>query len=141
MRYLILFLALLWPGNGYACLHDCQLNDNGYILLKHAEGLRLFPYRDVAGHETDGFGHLVLPGEHFPIPLTGPQALAILQADVAERTPTVNKMIAIALPEDSWGSLFDFAYNLGTNTLKKSTLLKRVNQGENELVHDEFMKY
>lgn len=141
MKYIILLLALLWPGQGYACLGDCQLDDNGYVMVKQFEGLRLFPYKDVVGIETIGFGHVVLETDRFQTPLTGPEALALLQADVAARTPYLNSMLVRDLADDQWASLFDFAFNLGLNNLKHSTLLRAVNAGQDGKVPANFLKW
>ena len=110
-------------------------------MVKQFEGLRLFPYKDVVGIETIGFGHVVLETDRFQTPLTGPEAMALLQADVASRTPHLNSMLVRDLTDDQWASLFDFCFNLGLNNLKHSTLLRVVNAGQDDAVHGNFLKW
>nr|WP_242389724.1 lysozyme [Kosakonia cowanii] len=53
--------------------------DAGVALIKSFEGLRLEKYRDAVGKWTIGYGHLILPNENFPRPITEAEADALLR--------------------------------------------------------------
>ncbi|MHB9147973.1 MAG: glycoside hydrolase family protein [Candidatus Amoebophilus sp.] len=56
------------------------------------EGCSLKVYKDVAGIETIGYGHVVLPGDDFSKEITHKKALALLHQDTEEALKSVNVM-------------------------------------------------
>jgi lysozyme len=89
-----------------------QLSGAGLELLKRAEGFRERVYLDLAGLQTIGFGHRLLPGESYPSGISVAQGEAILAGDVCT------------------AALVDFVFNLGAGRLASSTLLRYLNQGK-----------
>ena len=137
---LLLSLATCSGNPAYAtCFHDCEVDDTGYSLIKRFEGFSPFIYKDTVGVPTVGFGHAILPGEDIRTPLMGPDALNLLKNDVGTRTKRINGFVAVPVAPEQFDALASFAYNVGLANLQRSTLLRKVNEGENESVHAQFL--
>lgn len=54
-------------------------NEAGLSLIKSFGGLKLTKYRDTAGKLTIGYGHLILPNEHFDNLITLQEADLLLR--------------------------------------------------------------
>ena len=106
----------------------------GLALIEQEEGFAkvignlVFPYTDIVGKWTIGFGHLIKPGENFSQGLTRDQAVVILQQDVVEAEQIVNKEVTVPLNQGEFDALVDFVFNLG-DRLHGSTLLRYLNEG------------
>ena len=106
-----------------------QTSATGLALKKQEEGYRQFPYPDVVGKPTVGYGHLIKPGEDFTAGLTEPQASDLLVKDSAFADEIVNSEVKVALNQGEFDALSDFCYNLG-DRLHGSTLLRLLNAGD-----------
>lgn len=137
----LLLSMLLSPAQSQTCFHDCEIASNGLILIKNAEGFSPFIYRDSVGIPTIGFGHVIQPGDDITQPLMGPEAVELLMSDIRVRTEKINTFIDVPLTHNQFDALTSFAYNLGTGTLQRSTLLKKINENQNDQVHDQFLRY
>ena len=91
-------------------------------------GMASVPYRDIAGHPTIGWGHRILPGEWFAMPLTAVQADELLRSDLERFTSAVNSMVTAPITQSMFDALVCFAFNEGEASLKGSTLLRLLNQ-------------
>jgi lysozyme len=94
-------------------------------------------YKDVAGHDTAGFGHLVRPGENLGT-LDKQGAMALLGKDLASASDAVKRMVHVALSGNQMKALTDFVFNEGAGKLKDSTLLKELNAGHYAAAADQF---
>lgn len=54
---------------------------------------------------------------------------------------SVSKLLKVAVSDNQFAALVSFAYNVGTNNLKNSTLLRLLNQGKTAEAADEFLKW
>ncbi|XTZ37891.1 lysozyme [Salmonella enterica] len=106
-----------------------KTGDAGVALIKSFEGLRLEKYRDAVGKWTIGYGHLILPHESFPRPLTEPEADELLRHDLGATEDGVHKYVTVDLNQNQFDALVVFTFNVGAGNLKSSTLLKLLNQG------------
>ena len=112
-----------------------------HALIRAYEGLRLSPYRDLAGVATIGYGstgpHVTM---HSPS-ITEAEAnrLLILDADAAARA--VLRLIHVPLTDGQFDALTDFAYNLGGGALQRSRLRAVINRGEHQDVEAELLKW
>jgi lysozyme len=70
------------------------------------------------------------------------QAFEFLRFDLRSIQQTVDSYTTDAIDQSQFDSLVSFAYNLGTNALKGSTLLKKVNRNVNDpSIQAEFEKW
>lgn len=115
-------------------------------LARRFEGCYLKPYLCPAGVPTIGYGATRYEdGRRVTLtdpPITRERAESLLRANLKQQFifATV-KLCPGADSEARLAALVDFAFNLGTGRLKSSTLRKRVNAGEWDLVPDEFRKW
>lgn len=104
------------------------------------EGCELTPYRDSAGLWTVGVGHLLEQGAPLH-PITQATADALFAADLLKIAGRVERLIFAEVEQHQLDALIDFAFNLGTNALAGSTLLKRVNAWRLNEAADEFLRW
>ena len=99
------------------------------IKLMEFEGLRLKAYKDTAGVPTIGYGHThnVRMGDQ----ITSWYAKDLLSEDIAYFESKV-KELNVARTEGQLDALVSFAFNLGVDRLKESTLLKIIREGGNK---------
>jgi lysozyme len=99
-------------------------------LIKEFEGLRLTAYQDIVGVWTIGYGHTgsdVYPG----LKITEAQADSLLEKDLGRFVSCVTSYVKVPLNPNQNGALVSFSFNLGCGSLQSSTLLRRLNAGEN----------
>lgn len=96
--------------------------------LMELEGLRLEAYRDAAGVPTIGYGHTqeVEMGDK----INTWWAKELLICDIEEVEEQV-KALGVARTEAQLDALVSFAFNLGIERLKNSTLLKVIKEQRN----------
>jgi lysozyme len=105
-------------------------NQAGIELIKEFEGLRLRAYRCPAGVATIGYGTTVYPtgykvqmGEQ----ISAEQAEEYLRSDLRAFERDVERMVLVPVNPNEFSALVSFAYNLGAEALRKSTLLRLLN--------------
>jgi len=72
---------------------------------------------------------------------TQAQADARLSSDLNTFAAQVEGLIKVNINDNQFAALVSFAYNVGANNLKKSTLLSLVNQKNFTLAAEEFLKW
>lgn len=115
-------------------------------LARRFEGLFLRPYLCPAGIPTIGFGATFYEdGRHVQLtdpPITKEYAEKLLLWMVKIKfLPAVIILCPGVTDPEKLAGLIDFTFNLGTGRLKNSTLRKRVNAGQWDLVPDEYRKW
>ncbi|HCM6306802.1 TPA: lysozyme [Salmonella enterica subsp. enterica serovar 6,14:y:1,7] len=116
--------ALLAGGAGAIAIAAAMLGGHDGL-----EGRRYEPYRDVAGVLTVCDGHTgkdIVPGKHY----TDAECDALLNQDLARVKAQVDPLIKVSIPESERAAFYSFAYNVGTGAFAKSTLLKKLNAGD-----------
>ncbi len=105
----------------------------------------LTAYKCPAGVWTIGIGTTIYPsGQRVKEgdQCTAQQAYDFLRFDLRTIQPRVDSYTTDAIDQSQFDSLVSFAYNLGTNALKGSTLLVKVNNNVNDpSIQDEFEKW
>lgn len=116
-----------------------KTNSKGVNLIKSFEGLKLKPYICPAGVLTVGYGHTknVKAGQT----ITEEKAEELLEQDLEEFEKAVLKHVTVKLNENQFAALVSFVFNLGAGNFKKSTLLKRVNEGKHSEAAFEFSRW
>jgi lysozyme len=117
-----------------------RINTAGLDLIKEFEGCKLQAYYDAVGRPTIGYGHT---GEDVYIgkEITQLEANNLLYSDIREFEAQIALLIEHEVNDNQFSALVCFAYNLGANTLKHSTLLAKVNEGDFTAAADEFPKW
>lgn len=122
-----------------------HVTDEGLALIKRFEGFSAMPYLCPAGWWTIGWGAARdLNGQHITAaapPVTEEEAESLLRRDVGIAERAVLRLIAVPLADGQFDALASFTFNLGAGALQRSTLRRKVNQGEHEDVSDEFRKW
>ncbi len=125
-----------------------KVSDKGLELTKESEGFRGMPYNDAAHYCTIGYGHLIhlepcdatIP-ENFFDGITRPEGTELLRDDMHVAERGVTGLVDRELTGGQYGALCDFVFNVGVGNFRKSTLRKRVNAGEYNLVPFEFRRW
>lgn len=105
-------------------------SDNCYALIRSFEGLFLHAYADAVHKLTIGYGTIQYPnGKYvqYNDTCTKEQAQEWLEYEVNQKAAGVNHLIKDAkINQNQFDALVSFAYNLGLEALKESTLLKKL---------------
>lgn len=116
-----------------------EVSQEGINLIKRFEGCRLQAYMDAVGIWTIGYGCTtdVEPGQI----ITLAEAEDRLRQDVKDAEKCVNSAVTVPLSQNEFDALVSFTFNLGCGSLKKSTLLKLLNEGDRDGAAYEFRKW
>ncbi len=122
-----------------------RMSTNGLRLLKEWEGCRLQKYRDAGGKWTIGVGHLLtkeeLMGGKYDDGITELEAMTLLAADLRPAEGAVNSAVTVDLRQHEFDALVSFTFNVGAGAFRKSTLLRKLNNGKYEDVPAELRKW
>ncbi|KAG0239930.1 hypothetical protein BGW41_007413 [Actinomortierella wolfii] len=120
-------------GSGY-----CKLpNDAGLNLIKEFEGFVPRPAPDPIGLPTVGYGHLCqtkgCSEVKYSFPLTVATATALLKDDLPRYSSCLASYLKsnVSLNQNQWAALVSWTFNAGCGNVKTSTLVSRLNNGEN----------
>lgn len=109
-------------------------------LVKGFESRRLNAYQDSVGVWTIGYG-ATGPGIVRGAVWTCEKAEADLSARLAKLGSQVGACVTRTLTDNQKAALVSFAYNVGINALRSSTLLKKLNTGDFDGAADEFLRW
>lgn len=111
-------------------------------IIEQCEGLRLAPYLCPAGVPTIGYGNTRhedgTPVKLTDAPITQQRAEALLRFSLGSFVDAVNRYVQVPLAQGQFDALVSFAYNLGPQALRTSTLLRRLNAGDYAGAADQF---
>lgn len=105
-----------------------EINAAGLALLKRFEACKLTSYKDEGGIWTIGYGHTgpeVTQGMMF----TPEQAEMQLKKDLQEFYH-LDHYLSEQVNDNQWSALICLAYNIGLGGLKRSTLIRCINDGD-----------
>lgn len=122
------------------CPKLCAISNSGLLLIKQFEGFVPYVYKDAAGLDTIGYGHLIKAGEHFTT-ITPHEAEELLREDVLEAERAVKRLVNVPINQRQYDALVSFTFNLGAGNLSSSTLLKKLNAGQLEEVPEQFNRW
>lgn len=97
-------------------------------------------YKCSSGENTIGYGHVVLPNEHFTT-ITEEEAEELLRKDIAIAEDAINRYVKVPLTQNRFDALVSFVFNVGVKAFKSSTLLKKLNQGLYDEIDEELAKW
>lgn len=116
-----------------------KINSAGIKLVQKFEGLKLSAYTCPAGIWTVGYGHTqgVKKGDK----ITETEAGKILTQDLTQCGEQIEKCVNVPLNDHQFAALASFVFNVGIGSLKASTLLRRLNNGDYDCVPSELCKW
>lgn len=121
-----------------------ELNSESVDLIKSFEGWYAKAYKDPVGIWTIGYGHTDMAGPPKVTPnltLTREEGEELLRRDLKKYQAGVERLVKVSLNDNQYGALVSFTYNLGEGNLGKSTLLRKLNQGDYVGASKEFAKW
>jgi lysozyme len=122
-----------------------KLSDAGLDFLTKCEGYSGKVYKDSAGKDTVGYGHLLTAQDKkrgtYTEGIDEEQARDLLAADVGLATRAVDRYVRVELEQHQADVIICWCYNLGSGALRSSTLLKKINAGDFEAVPNELRKW
>lgn len=95
--------------------------------MKEVESVRYKVYKDSAGLDTIGVGHLIKKDEHFTT-INEEEVNALLFIDLNIAMNSIAGNVFVDLNQNQFDALISLVFNIGTGAFRKSTLLKKINQ-------------
>lgn len=94
------------------------------------EGLRLRAYQGISGTWLIGYGHStnVRPG----MTITKTRAEELLREDISLAGDYVKSVVKVPLNAAEFSAMVELAFNIGTTSFGKSTVLRKLNKGDRE---------
>lgn len=105
-----------------------KTSPEGLHFIAAEEGFVDHVYKDTSGYDTIGYGHRVMPGEVFEVPMTQQQALDLKQKDLRRFEAAVNTLYGV--PQEHFDALVSFAYNVGVGAFTNSGVYRRYAAGQ-----------
>lgn len=116
-----------------------RTSQDGISLIQGFEGCRLTSYQDGGGVWTIGYGRTA--GVCAGMTITMDEANDFLVEDLVQTENFVNVYVTVPLSQHQFDALVSFTYNLGSGSLKRSTLLRLLNLGQYQNAADELLKW
>ena len=109
-----------------------KISEKGLNLIKEFEGLRLKPYKDAVGIPTIGYGNTYYEdGRKVSLSdpaITEERATELLKMVVKRYEDAINRYVQVPITQNQFDALVSFAYNVGNENVRKSTLMKLLNR-------------
>lgn len=131
-----------------------KFSQKGKQALGEMEGCRLEVYLDSGGAPTVGIGHLLTQSErrsgkivlgntegHYREGLTLEQVYQLLDQDLAPVEKAINESVKVPLTQNQYDTLVAWVFNVGISAFKGSTLLRKLNAGDYEVIPSELRKW
>lgn len=131
-----------------------KMSDHGCALLTQWEGFKTQVYKDSAGLPTIGVGHLLTQDERASgqiriggvavgtaAGLSEMLVSQLLSQDLGRFESAVTSLVIVDLQQNQYDALVSFAFNLGSTTLKTSTLLRELNAGNYDAVPTQLRRF
>jgi lysozyme len=109
-------------------------------IIKKYEGRKLTAYKCPANIWTCGYGSAG-PDIKEGVTWSIWEAEDRLKADLVRFASAVDKLVTVPITSNQRAALISFAFNLGAQALKESTLLRLLNEGKWEAAADEFPRW
>lgn len=120
-----------------------RTNREGVELIMSCEGLRLDAYPDPgtgADPWTIGYGHTG-PDVCEGMTIDCAAAEYFLLCDIAATESGVERLVSVSVTGNEFSALVSFAYNVGLESLRKSTLLRKLNAGDRQGAAVQFLRW
>lgn len=123
-----------------------RISEKGILLIKRWEGFSADPYLCPAGVVTIGYGSTYYENgvkiKMSDPPVSEKRADAMLRNIVRHYEFGVDSMTRDDITQNQFDALVSFAYNVGLEAMRKSTLLKKVNANpDDRLISNQFLRW
>lgn len=124
-----------------------KISQAGEELLNEFEGFRPYPYKDVKGVPTIGYGTTTYPsGKKVSLkdsPVTEKEAIKYRDYFINNWIiPAIQTEVTVILTQNKVDALISFIYNVGPSAFETSHLLQRINHNDPcSLIIEEFKKW
>lgn len=120
-----------------------MVNATTLKLIRDSEGERLDVYKDPVGLLTVGVGHLVKQDEPYKLGqrISREESERLLRNDLRGTEEAVQRLVTIDLNDNQYGAIVSLAFNIGEGNLRKSSVLRYVNQRQFQSAADAFLKW
>lgn len=108
-------------------------------LIQTSEGTYVEAYRDPVGIWTIGWG--CTEGVYEGMRISVAEAETWLQKELNKFEQAVEKLVKVEINDQQFSALVAFSYNVGAYALSRSTLLKRLHEGDVPGAADEFLRW
>lgn len=144
MRYMVYYIGLfiLTLLIAVAAAQDAPKKTGfwGRALIKQSEGFLPCKYDDGVGVMTIGYGH-TRTVDKLPQCIGYDRADALFSSDLSFFEKCICDYVKVPLNQNQFDALSSFSFNLGCGSLKKSTLLRKLNKGDYEGAAGEFIRW
>lgn len=111
----------------------------GLALIQQFEGTRTEAYSDAVGIPTICTGST--KGVYLGQTATLAECEERLSEDVSYAGEAIRKGVRVKLTQDQYDALVSLVFNIGPGAFSRSTLLKRLNDGQCRVAADEFLRW
>ena len=122
-----------------------KISEKGLVLIKEFEGLVLKPYKDAVGIPTIGYGNTYYEdGRKVSLSdpaITEERATALLKMVVKRYEDAINRYVQVPITQNQFDALVSFAYNVGNENVRKSTLMKLLNHKQYTEAADQLLRW
>ena len=122
-----------------------KTSNKGKAIIKQYEGFRAKPYLCPAGVPTIGYGATYYTdGRKVTLkdaPISEADADKLLDKMLVKYEDAVNRYVQVPITQNQFDALVSFCYNLGQEALRKSTLLKKLNNKDYKGAADAFLNW
>ena len=128
-----------WLGANKLPPEPIGISQAGIDLIKRWEGFRSNAYLCPGNVWTIGYGHT--KNVHQGMCISKAQAEELLKDDLRYFENAVRQLSKVELTQGQFDAMVSFSFNVGVNALRKSTLLKLVNQNKFTAASSEFGRW
>ncbi len=111
-------------------------NDDGMALIEKSEGLRLQAYNDGATWRI-GYGHSGDVTKEQAV--TAAQAESLLRTDIRDCEVALGHLVTVPVTQNEFSALVSLCYSTGAYSLRKATVIARLNAGDRPAAANGFM--
>mgnify|MGYP002481808678 CR=1 FL=1 len=139
-------MSLSQRGLALIAEHEGKIVQNNlHCMYDDATGKIITKYDDANGYPTIGYGHLITEEEKkqglYLKGIDETHARELLMCDANNAVNAVNKFVKVPLNQDQFDALVSFTFNVGSGSLKSSTLLKLLNSGKYNEAANQFLRW
>ena len=108
------------------------------LFISNQEGFSPYPYKDIDGVWTNGYGNATINPKR---KVDQQQALDDLHKNVNAIGDKMSDCIKVPISQDQYDAYLNLSYNIGYGAFCKSSIVKKLNNGDDVGSCEAIMKY